>query len=186
MQKTAPKRIFLFSSRMTPLQFNTHIGKLEYLMGTHYIEVPAEVVQTLGGKFNVRLLCTVNNTLTYQCGIVALGQGRGYITLSKARLKQLDLQEGSAVSITLEKDDSQFGTPVPEELAELFRQDDEGKARFDQLKPGMQRYIIQHVGAVKSSQLKIDRAITLIENLKRLVPGKETFREILGMEKREI
>ncbi|GGK59570.1 YdeI/OmpD-associated family protein [Rufibacter glacialis] len=171
---------------MQPLHFNTHIGKLEYLMGTHYLEIPAQMVQQLGGKFNVRLLVTVNNTLTYQGGIVALGQGRGYITLTKQRLKQVGLQEGSPVSVSLAKDDSQYGTPVPEELTELFRQDDEGKARFDQLKPGMQRYIIQHVGAVKSSQLRIDRSILLIENLKRLQPGQETFREILGLEKREV
>ncbi|MBC3542058.1 YdeI/OmpD-associated family protein [Rufibacter sediminis] len=170
---------------MPPLHFTTHIGKLEYLMGTHYLEIPAEVVQQLGGKFNVRLLVTVNKKLTYQGGIVALGQGRGYITLSKQRLKQLGLKGGSAVSVSLEKDDSQYGTPVPEELTELLRQDDAGKARFDQLKPGMQRYIIQHVGAVKSSQLRIDRSINLIENLKRLKPGQETFREILGMEKRK-
>ncbi|AKQ47425.1 hypothetical protein TH63_01730 [Rufibacter radiotolerans] len=171
---------------MTPLQFTTHIGKLEHLMGTHYLEVPANVVQALGGKFNVRLHCTVNSTITYQCGIVALGQGRAYITLTKARLKQLGLKEGSPASVLLQKDDSEFGTPVPEELAELLRQDDAGKARFDQLKPGMQRYIINHVSAVKSSQLRIDRSITLLENLKRLIPGQETFREILGMEKREI
>ncbi|GAB2530167.1 YdeI/OmpD-associated family protein [Rufibacter soli] len=171
---------------MTPLHFNTHIGKLEYLMGTHYLEIPAEVVQELGGKFNVRLLVTVNNTLTYQGGIVALGQGRGYITLTKQRLKQLGLQLGSPVAVSLAKDQSQYGTPVPEELTELFKQDEAGKARFDQLKPGMKRYIIQHVGAVKSSQLRIDRSITLLENLKRLTPGQETFREILGMEKREI
>ncbi|WP_181304467.1 DUF1905 domain-containing protein [Rufibacter sp. XAAS-G3-1] len=170
---------------MPPIQFTTHIGKLEYLMGTHYLEIPAEVVQQLGGKFNVRLVCTVNNAVTYQCGIMALGQGRGYITITKQRLKQLGLKEGSSVSVSLEKDDSQYGTAVPEELTELFLQDEAGKARFDQLKPGMQRYIIQHVGAVKSSQLRIDRSITLIENLKRLKPGQETFREILGLEKRE-
>ncbi|WP_205501826.1 YdeI/OmpD-associated family protein [Rufibacter psychrotolerans] len=171
---------------MTPLHFKTHIGKLDYLMGTHYVEIPAEVVHALGGKFNVRLLCTVNNTVRYQGGIVALGQGRGYITLTKQRLKQLGVKEGSEVSVTLEKDPSQYGTPVPEELSELFIQDDEGKTRFDQLKPGMQRYIIQHVAAVKSSQLRIDRSIKLIGNLKQLKPGKETFREILGLEKREI
>ncbi|KAA3436365.1 YdeI/OmpD-associated family protein [Rufibacter hautae] len=171
---------------MTPIHFNTHIGKLEHLMGTHYLEIPAEVVQVLGGKFNVRLLVTVNNALTYQGGIVALGQGRGYITLTKQRLKELGLKEGSPATVTLTKDESQYGTPVPEELTELFRQDDEGKARFDQLKPGMQRYIIQHVAAVKSSQLRIDRSITLIENLKRLKVGQETFREILGLEERKL
>ena len=70
---------------------------------------------------------------------------------------------------------------MPPELAELLRQDEEGKTRFNQLTPGRQRYIIHYVSAVKSSQLRIDRAILLIENLKKLPKGKESFRETLGM-----
>lgn len=52
--------------------------------------------------------------------------------------------------------------------------------RFELLKPGMQRYVLQYVAGVKSSELRIDRAILIIENLKVLKEGKETFREMLG------
>lgn len=163
-----------------PIVYTTPIRRLEYLMGVHYVEVPEAVVQQLGGKLNVRLLCTVNGTCTFQCGLVALGQGSGYISLNSARMKQAKVRHGDAVTVALTKDDSAYGVEKPPELTELLEQDEEGNRRFHLLPPGKQRYIIQHVGGVKSSQLRIDRAILLIENLKRLPHGKESFREILG------
>ncbi|MEJ8803540.1 YdeI/OmpD-associated family protein [Pontibacter sp. H249] len=162
------------------IKYKTHIDKLAHLIGMHYLEVPQDVVQQLGGKYNVRLLCTVNDSLTFQGGLVALGNGCGYISINTKRLKQLALQAGSEVWVKLEKDTSKYGMDVPEELEELLLQDPEGRRRFDNLTPGRQRYIIHYVAGVKSSQLRIDRAILLIENLKKLPMGKESFREMLG------
>ena len=169
---------------MPAIQYVTPIRRLEHLVGMHYLEVPREIVQQLGGKYNVRLLCTVNNTITFQGGLVALGQGNAYISLNNKRLKQLTLRHGDLVQVTLEEDNSQYGMEVPEELAELLRQDDAGRQRFSQLTPGRQRYIIHYVSSVKSPQLRVDRAILLIENLKRMPAGKESFREMLGLEKK--
>ena len=169
---------------MTPalpeIMYKTCVNKLAHLVGMHYLEVPQKVVQQLGGKYNARLLCTINNSLTFQGGIVALGNGCGYISINNKRLKQLGLQAGSEVWVKLEKDESKYGMEMPEELEELLAQDAEGKKRFDGLTPGRQRYIIHYVAGVKNSQLRIDRAILLIENLKKLPVGKESFREMLG------
>ncbi|GEO02843.1 hypothetical protein AAE02nite_05070 [Adhaeribacter aerolatus] len=166
---------------MALIRYSTQINRLEHLVGMHYLEVPRQVVQQLGGKFNLRLLCTVNDKLTFQGGLVALGQGDAYISISNKRLKQLGLKYGDWVSVSLEEDKSQYGMAVPEELAELLRQDEAGRQRFERLTPGRQRYIIHYVSSVKNTQLRVDRAITLIENLKRLPVGKESFREMLGM-----
>jgi hypothetical protein len=149
----------------------------------HYLEVPQEVVQQLGATFNVRLCCTVNSSLTFQCGLVALGQGMGYISINSKRMKELGVRNGDIVTVALEKDESDYGLEMPPELTELLQQDEEGMARFRLLTPGRQRYIIHYVSAVKSSQLRIDRAILLIENLKRLSKGKESFRDMLGLKK---
>ncbi len=82
------------------------------------------------------------------------------------------------IDVVLEPDTSTFGMEVPEELEELLKQDPEGEARFLKLSPGKQRNIIYFVSGVKSSQLRIDRALKLINNLKALKEGKETMREI--------
>lgn len=162
------------------IRFRTHIGLLEHLPGMHYLEVPQDVVQALG-TLNIRLICTVSDQLKFQCGLMALGEGRAYISISKKRMQQLGVELHSEVTVTLEKDDSQYGTEVPAEMEELLQQDEEGNRRFLMLKPGMQRYMLNHVSAVKSPQLRVDRAITLIENLKKLPEGKENFRAMLGL-----
>jgi hypothetical protein len=168
---------------MAGISFITQIKRLEHFVNTHYLEVPEAVIQQLSKKLKTKLICTVNQSLTFQCGLVALGEGRAYITLSGKRMKQLGVSYGHEVAVLLEEDESTYGMEVPEELAELLAQDDEGKKRFHGLPMGKQRYIIFYISSVKSSQLRIDRAVQLIGNLKRLPVGKESFRDILGIEK---
>lgn len=164
---------------MDSIKFKSAIFRLEYLLGVNYIEIPKKVMSLFFGK---RIICHINDQITFQCGIVALGNGKGYITVNNKRMKQLKLALGDAVSVRLEIDNSQYGMEVPSELTELLAQDKIGKKRFELLTPGIQRYIIYYVSQVKNSQKRIDRAILLIENLKQLRPGKETFRELLGKE----
>lgn len=163
------------------IQFQTHIGLLTHLPGMHYLEIPSEVVQELGGKMTMRLHCTVNSKITFQCGLMALGEGKAYISISKKRMQEIGVKLDDDVTVSLEKDDSTYGTEMPDEMDELLRQDEEGNRRFLLLKPSMQRYVLNHVSAVKSPQLRVDRAITLIENLKKLPAGKENFRAMLGL-----
>ncbi len=165
------------------IEFKTRIGQLAHLVGMHYLEVPAKIVRQLGGAFNVRLICTVNNILSYQCGLVALGNGKGYISINNARLKKYKLQTGDTVQVSLVKDESEFGMEVSEELTEVFAQDEAGFNRFKALTPGRQRYIIHYVSSVKNPQLRVERALLLIQNLKMLPEGKENFRDILGKKK---
>ena len=164
--------------------FKTKIYKLEHLVGMHYLEIPPDVIDALGGKLKVRLICTVNEKISFQCGLMALGHGCAYISINAKRMKELGVKFKDSVSVSLKKDESEYGMEMSEELKELLNQDDEGKRRFDQLTPGMQRYIIYYVSGVKSSQLRINRAIKLITNLKKTKEGKEEFSDILGVEKK--
>lgn len=145
--------------------------------------IPKEMVVEVGG-LGTRLLCSVNGFERFHCGLVAFGDGRAYITVNKKRLKKYGVEIGDEISMQLEHDHSKYGVEMPEELEALLEQDIEGASYFEALSDGKKRYIIQYVGAVKSSQLKIDRAIMLIENLKTM-PGKFDFRYLLGKPPRE-
>ncbi len=168
-----------------PVEFSSSVFKLESLVGMHCVEVPASVIKKIGGKLNIRLICTLNESVSWQCGLVALGNGAAYFSVNPARRKKLGLQEGDKVRVKFEKDESEYGMEVPPELTALLQQDDEGRKRFDALPPGKRRYIIFYVSGVKNSQKRIARAILLIENLKKLPLGKESFREMLGLGPRE-
>ena len=166
------------------IKYNSEIHRLDKLK-LFYIKVPAEIISQLNGKFekgklNHRLVITINNQINWQGGIVALGDGMGYITLSTARMKQLSVYLKDKVNVSLKLDTSEHGFDVPEELAELLKQDIEGNRRFELLKHGMQRYIIYYIIQVKSSEKRLDRALLLINNLKLTIEGKEEFKTLLG------
>jgi len=165
---------------MKPVSFQTHIDKLDYLK-TFYLEIPASVVKKLGGfSAKARLFCEVNHAVKFQCGLMALGEGKAYISINSKRMKEAGAAYGDVVHVALSEDNSEYGVDVPEELAELFRQDAEGKRRFELLTAGKKRYILNYVASVKNPQLRAERAILLIGNLKNLPEGKESFRDMLG------
>ena len=134
----------------------------------------------MGGRFLVRLICTLNNKLKYPCGLQGIGDGTGWVGLSQARMKKLSVGKGDLVSVKLEPDPSRYGMPVAAELRELLHQDKQGKRRFDKQSPGKQRNIIHYVGVPRSTDRKLERALLIIENLKRLPEGFETATGIFG------
>ena len=164
---------------MAAINFKSKIYKLEHLSG-HYIDIPASVVKKAGGVGKQRLVCTVDKIMTWKCGLVAHKEGGAYILLNKKQMQTGKFNAGQSVNVSLKKDTSEYGMDVPRELKEVFSQDKVGKERFDKLVPGKRRYIIYYVNMVKSSDLRIERAVRLIANLKKLPHGKETFQGILA------
>lgn len=153
----------------------------------HYLEVPSSILTDLNhgqetGKFNQRVIINVNDVVEWQAGIVALGEGKGYITLSKARMKTLDKHLGDTLTFTLTKDTSAYGHEFPLELEEVLQQDPEAKQRFDALSPGKQRTIIYYILQVKNSDKRIERSLLFMHNLKRCPIGMETMRLLFGKE----
>ncbi len=164
---------------MAEIKFKTKMDHLDSL-NLNYLEVPAPVVKKLGGITKQRLLCTVNE-VTWQCGLVALSKGAGYINLNKKLIAQLSIKKGDTITALLKPDESKYGMKMPPELKELLDQDKEGSKRYHALVAGKQRYIIYYVQQVKSSQLRVERAIMLIENLKKLPKGKESYKGLFGI-----
>lgn len=165
-------------------RFTSEINQHSPLLHVHYFTVTGEVAHEIITDDSRRFVCTINDSLTWQCGLVSLGQGDYYVTISKARMKTAGLKNGDTVQVHLITDVSEYGMEMPEELSELLVQDEEGNRRFHALSKGFQRYIIHYVGMAKSPVKRLERALLLIGNLKLLPQGKETFRQMLGKEPR--
>lgn len=148
----------------------------------HYIDIPANIIKKTGGTFKQRFLCSINNAYTFHGGLVALGNGSGYINISIKKLRELKLKRGDEIQVTLSPDESKYGMQVSEELQTLLDQDEEGYRRFEQLTAGKQRFIIHYVNSVKSSSKRIERSLMMITNLKKQAENKVSFRGLLGME----
>jgi antitoxin component of MazEF toxin-antitoxin module len=164
-------------------------SKVDYLekLKLHHLTVSDEVLtSTDDGSsksiYNQRFIITVNNAVTWRGGTVALGNQSAYITISKERMKQLDVHVGDEVKVTIEKDQSKYGFEVPEEFEEVLRQDEDAKKRFDQLRMGLQRAIIYLVIQYKTVDKRIEKSMFFMENLKNAPIGNENMRHILGKE----
>src|SRR5690606_10229824 len=98
------------------MEFETHIESLDYLMKVNYLFIPQRIGKPLFGH---RLICTLNNSLSFHCGLVSLNNGDYYITINKARLKELGLELGDQVKVKLKEDKSEFGMEICPELDEF-------------------------------------------------------------------
>lgn len=167
---------------------HTFASKIELLekLKLRYITIPKVILEKFwkekekGSIYNQRFIITINNAVKWHAGSVSLGDESAYITLSKERMKKLSVDLFDTVNVTLIRDNSEYGFEVPIEFTEVLRQDTEGKKRFDSLSMGIQRATIYLVIQAKSSEKRIEKSITIIENLKRAPAGKITMRHILG------
>ncbi len=162
----------------------TPVIKLHYLNYV-VVEVPPTILDQLPGKFekgnyNQRLIIRLDDTIQWQCGLLAMGEGSACVTVQSKRLKELKKAIGDDVEVRFFKDESTYGVEVAEEIAEYWAQDPEAFRRFSQLTPSMQRYILNYVTAVKNPDKRMERTLLLMRNLLRSTEGKETFRELLG------
>lgn len=147
------------------------------LWGQHFI-VPAPIVAALSeGSEDKRVVCNINGIVEYQCAMLPKGAGVYIISVNKARVKKLNLKLGDQVQVSLHKDDSEYGLPVPEEFTEVLEQDPEAKDFWEKLTPGKQRTMLYIVAQPKSSDLRIGRAVVIAEHLKAF-KGKINFRAL--------
>ncbi len=157
-----------------------YTGKLENFntkLWSYHVKVPKGIAIYYLDQGDKRVVATLNGTLTFQCAIMPAGDGVYFINLNKKNRDQLKLKEGSKIVVRLEKDESEYGLPFPEELRELLDQDPEGNTVFHALTPGKQRTMIHAVSQVKSTDLKIHRGLVILEHLKRN-KGKINFKEL--------
>jgi len=133
----------------------------------HILRVPKARVASFGFKGNLRrVVCTLNGTETFNCSLFP-SRGNYFITLNRKLREKLGLDVGEPVTVELEKDTSKYGMPMPEEFAEVIRQDPEGERLFNALSPGNQRLMLKLVVFVKDIDRRIARALAGIELLKR-------------------
>ena len=141
------------------------------------IYVPKEEAEKLTDLIDRRVLCTINKAATIHSALMHNGDGNFFINVNKEIRKKLSLELGDDVSICLEKDDSKYGMPLPEELETAWELDPDGHTVFHTLTIGKQRSLVHIVGKPKSSEIRIRKALTMLEYLKS-VDGKLDFKEL--------
>ena len=149
------------------VRFESILDRLPKKGGEFYMVVPDEVaVQFVQGRKPARVRCLLNGHVDFQCAIRPKGGGGFYINIGTPLRQQGKLVLGQKLHAEVRPDDSEFGRDVPEELQELLEMDEEGKRLFYDSLPSHQRAVIYYVAGAKSVQVRIDRAIMMINRLK--------------------
>ena len=148
---------------------------------THLV-IPSEIASAFAAEKIKRVVATLhtrNGSHEYQCGLIPRGKGKVVIMVNKDIRTKYNIAEGEKVQVVLCNDESEYGLEMPEELAELMRQDEEGSHFFHALTEGKQRTLIYIVSSMKNSERRIERAITIIRHLKEF-GGKVDYKRLYG------
>lgn len=132
--------------------------------GMHFVIVPETVRRQFTEKGNTRVVAAIGALEPFQCGLMPLTTGEGYLIVNKARQKILDLKPGDTVAVLLQRDESEFGAPMPEELEAVLEQDEEARSRWDALTAGKKRGVMYAVSREKGVERRIDTAVKLLLN----------------------
>lgn len=150
-----------------PVRFRSKVEVTDSNPPWHILRFPKTKVADFEFNGNLRrVVCTLNETETFNCALFP-SKGDYFITLNKKLRDKLGLALGKAVAVELMKDESRYGMPMPEEFAEVLRQDPEGERLFKALTLGNQRLMLKLVVFIKDVDKRIVRSLVGIELLKK-------------------
>jgi len=150
------------------------IGQLEKRKGGYFfLTVSAEIVNQFENKRRTRLICILENKLSFQCGLNHLGDGNFFIILSTKNLEAVGKQLDDKIKYELTLDPNPLGVDIPEVLATIIEQDKDLKEKFEKLTLGKQRNVIHQMNRIKNIDLQIRKTVDLISNAGRPRPKRE-------------
>jgi len=150
------------------------IGQLEKRKGGYfYLVIPAEAVSTFPQQRKTRLLCTLDEQLTFQCGLNHLGDGNFFVIVASRNLKAIGKALGDQVAFRLAEDPNPLGVDMPEVLEVVLAQDPALKEIFDGLSLGKQRNVIHSVNKIKDLDRQVQRIIEIIQQSKLPRPRRK-------------
>lgn len=149
--------MLLFSDQQIIQQLEKRKG------GYFYLTLPAETVNGFPHQRNTRLLCTLDQQLTFQCGLNHLGDGNFFIIISGKNLKTIHKKLDDVVAFELREDPNPLGVDMPEVLTVLLEQDEEINALYQKLSLGKKRHVIHSIKNLKDMDKQINNAINIIQ-----------------------
>jgi len=169
------------------LRLTSILTKSEHETGWHFLTFDAKAVAALKfeAKKSRRVVCTLNDTHSFQCALLPWTEKGFCIVVNKKVREKLGIVEGSKVKVELTKDESKYGLPMPKELKEVLRQDREGNKLFHALTAGRQRTILYYIGKHKDIDRRIHMSLVVIDHLKNN-EGKIIYQKLSEELKRPI
>ena len=146
------------------VSFTSTLENFGFKIWGYHIPVNEEITNQFSeGSFR-RVVCTINGIETIHSALMPIDKG-SYILVNKQLRTKLGLQEGDSVKVTLEKDTSEYGRPMPESFLVLLDQDEIGSKYFHDLTPGKQRSLIYIISKVKNVNSQLNKGLAILDHL---------------------
>ncbi|WP_436517475.1 DUF1905 domain-containing protein [Ekhidna sp. To15] len=152
------------------------ILKFESDLWSYYVAIPKEIGDQFINGEDRRIVCKIGTGTAIHSALMPKGDVYS-IYVKKEFMKKNGLSEGDEVELTLEKDHSEYGMPMPESFQVLLDQDREGSIYFHQLTKGKQRTLIHLVGKVKNVDSQLAKGLAIMHHLKESV-GELDFKRL--------
>jgi hypothetical protein len=154
-----------------------YIGKLAKFDFNHWqfhIPVSGEIAEQMMDEHHRRVLIWINDNGPHHMALIK-AKAYWYVLVNQDLRKKLELDEERTFRVKIERDHSEFGHEVPEELQVLLDQDQEGNDFFRNLAPGKKRSLIYLVSSVKNSESRMKKSLAIVHHLKHS-KGKLDFK----------
>jgi len=144
-----------------------------------YLEVPADIVASLGAGKRPAVRTTING-IAYPTRIAVYG-GRYLVGLRNDIRAAANLAAGDEVELTLELDDQPREVQLPDDLAAALAADPEARARFDALAYTNRKEYVEWVEGAKRAetrQRRVADATALLKSGRRTPMGPSGARKL--------
>ncbi|MEO8794808.1 MAG: YdeI/OmpD-associated family protein [Daejeonella sp.] len=146
-------------------EFTTHIQPVEGPMLHHVMPVPQNIVDEFGHfKNHLRIFCRFGKAKEFPCAL-SKRDSLFVIAISKKLMKEAGVNADEIIHVYIRVDEDN-GLALPEELKEVLLQDDLGSKLYDELSDGYKRGYIYYISQAKSIDMRIQRALKIINKLK--------------------
>ncbi|MEM0998184.1 MAG: YdeI/OmpD-associated family protein [Bacteroidota bacterium] len=145
-------------------EFTQEIRQLEPKRGAYfYFTLSAATVNEFSRQRKTRLICEVDGTVEFRCGLNHLGDGNFFLILATRHLETLDKSLGDTVTFRVHEDPDQLGVDVPEVLTVFLAQDEPAQRIYERLTDGKKRALIYTINRVKNVDLQVKKIIKFLE-----------------------
>lgn len=154
----------------------TTLEKFDSNLWAYHLPIPQAIAEKYIDGNNRRIKCTFSDQSTIQTALMP-STDYWFILANADLRKKLNLSVGNEVTISIEKDHTDYGMEMPESFSVLLDQDPEGKDFFDALTPGKKRTLIYLVANVKNVDSQLRKGMAILDHLKE-TNGKIDFKQL--------
>ncbi|CAN0482832.1 unnamed protein product [Phaeothamnion confervicola] len=143
--------------------FETRLVEYKNMLVSTVVEMPIDIVMKLpAGRVRVEGKL---NQVPFNLAIQSKKNGPKYLSVSQAMRKSAGVKLGDKVKLNFAIVDPDK-LDLPEEMEAVLAQDDEGAKKWNKLTVGLQRSLVHYINGSKNVDVRIERAIFLINKVK--------------------